>query len=89
MSHSIKRWIGVTFVVVALVLPAQAQNVLTVRVESFESLLNDVDTIAVAMGQPEGSSDNWLQMALGMLGMPKLDWVDEALEVAPEFLHQR
>ena len=76
MSRSIARWIGVTLAIFALVLPIQAQNVLTIRVESIESLLDDVDTIAVALGQPKGSAEGWLQMAQGALGMPQFDWVD-------------
>ena len=60
MSRSITRWVGVTLAVFALVLPIQAQNVLTIRVESFEALLDDVDTIAVALGQPKGSAEGWL-----------------------------
>ena len=76
MSRSIARWVGVTLAIFTLVLPIQAQNVLTVRVESFEALLDDVDTIAVALGQPKGSAENWLAMAQGMLGMPQFDWID-------------
>jgi len=77
MSRSIARWTGVAIAIVALTLPIQAQYVLTVRVESFESLLDDVDTIAVALGQPKGSAENWLNMAQGALGMPQFDWVDK------------
>jgi len=77
MSRSIARWIGVALAVFALVLPIQAQNVLTIRVDSFESLVDDVDAIAVALGQPKGSADGWLQMAQGALGMPQFDWVDK------------
>jgi ribosomal protein L1 len=61
---------------VGATLPVQAQNVLTVRIESFDALLDDVDTIAVALGQPEGSAEGWLQMAQGALGMPQFDWID-------------
>jgi hypothetical protein len=77
MSRSITRWVGVALAVFALVLPIQAQNVLTIRVESFEALLDDVDTIAVALGQPKGSADGWLQMAQSAMGMPELDWIDK------------
>ncbi len=77
MSRSIARFIGAMLAICALVLPIQAQNVLTVRVESLEALLDDVDTIAVALGQPKGSAENWLQMAQGALGLPQFDWIDK------------
>ncbi len=76
MSRSIVRWVAVTVAALALALPIQAQTVLTVRIESFEALVEDVDKIAVALGQPEGSAENWLQMAQDATGMPDFDWVD-------------
>ncbi len=76
MSRSIVRWVGVALVVFALTLPIQAQTVLTVRIESFDALIEDIDKIAVALGQPEGSAETWVRMAQGAMGMPDFDWVD-------------
>jgi hypothetical protein len=76
MSHRITRCLGIALAIAALALPIQAQNVLSVRVESLEDLLADIDTIAVALGQDEGTSEGLLAMAQGVLGLPALDWID-------------
>ena len=76
MSRLYKCWIGVALVLVAISLPAQAQNVLAIRVESLDDLIEDVETIAVALGQEKGSGEGMVQMVASQIGLSHLDMID-------------
>ena len=70
MSRRCTRWLIAALSVIALALPVHAQNILTVRVESVDALVEDIDTVAVALGQEPGTGEQLLQMAGSLLGMP-------------------
>lgn len=78
MSRPHMRWIGVALGILALALPVQAQNVLTIRVESLDALLADVDTVAVALGRDPGSARALVQRVADQLGLGSLDRIDGA-----------
>ena len=76
MSRLHTRWIVIALTIAALALPVQAQNVLTIRVESLDALLADVDTVAVALGQEPGSAEGLVQMVAGQIGLSDLSMID-------------
>jgi hypothetical protein len=76
MSRLSTRWIGIVIAIAAIAIPVQAQNVLTIRVESLDALIEDVETIAVALGQEPGSGAAMVQMVGSQLGLHDLDMID-------------
>ena len=71
-------WCGVITVLcvaIAMVAPVEAQQLAVVRVESLDSAMEAVATVAQAAGQPM-TKEALIGMAMGGLGVPNASFLD-------------